>query len=205
VDSGASLCRARPPTCAIGVDPAPRISAPLATETHIFTETSDEFFARGRLNGFLGGQSLELAFIDGLHSFEQSLLDFINMERFCGPQSVILLHDTYPLDEATQERVQRTQFYTGDVWKTVFCLKNFRPDLDVFTIATAWTGLTVVAGLDPQSRLLSDHYRGIVEEFRDLPYASVQDKMDSVLNLVPNDPSLLMYKFSSRYGSDARR
>jgi hypothetical protein len=110
-------CRARPPTCAIGVDPAPRISAAFATETHIFTETSDEFFARGRLNGFLGDEPLELAFIDGLHTFVQSLLDFINLERVCGPSSVILLHDTYPLNEATQERVQRTTFWTGDVWR----------------------------------------------------------------------------------------
>lgn len=198
VDSGASICRARPPTCAIGVDPAPRIDASFATETHVFTETSNEFFARGRLDGFLGDQPLELAFIDGEHSFEQSLLDFINMERFCGPRSVILLHDTYPLNEATQERVQRTQFYTGDVWKTVFCLKNFRPDLDIFTITTAWTGLTVVTGLDPQSCVLPNHYRGIVEEFRDLPYAAVQDKLDAMLNLVPNSLSLVTDRLQSR-------
>jgi hypothetical protein len=198
VASGMSICLARPPTCAIGVDPAPCISAPFATETHVFTETSNDFFARGRLNGFLGDQPLELAFIDGEHSFEQSLLDFINLERFCGAHSVILLHDTYPLNEATQERVQRTRFYTGDVWKTVFCLKNFRPDLEIFTIATAWSGLTVVAGLDPQSRVLPDYYRGIVEEFRDLPYAGVQDKLDTMLNLVPNSLPVVMDRLRPR-------
>jgi hypothetical protein len=198
VASGWSICRARPPTCAIGIDPAPHINAPFVTETHIFTETSNEFFARGRLNGFLGDQPLELAFIDGEHSFEQSLLDFINLERFCGPGSVVLLHDTYPLNEATQERVQRTQFYTGDVWKTVFCLKNFRPDLDIFTIATAWSGLTVVTGLDPQSRVLPECYRGIVEEFRDLAYTAVEEKMDTILNLVPNRLSFVTDRLQTR-------
>ena len=194
VDSGASICRARPPTCAIGVDPTPRIGTPFATETHIFTETSNEFFARGRLNGLLGDQPLELAFIDGEHSFEQSLLDFINMERFCGPRSVILLHDTYPF-EATEEQ---SQLSTGDVWRTVYCLKNFRPDLDIFTIATAWTGLTVVTGLDPQSCVLPNHYHGIVEEFRDLPYAAVKGKLDTMLNLVPNNPSFVLDRLQSR-------
>lgn len=198
VHSGFSICRALPPTCAIGVDPAPQIQTSFKTETHIFTELSNEFFARERLKGLLAGEPVSLAFIDGEHSFEQSLLDFINLEPFCGPHSVVLLHDTCPLDEVTQDRVQRTQFYTGDVWKTVLCLKQFRPDLDIFTIATPWTGLTVVTGMDPQSRVLSEHYGGIVEEFRDTPYSTVENDRQSVLNLVPNSPVLVKGRLQAR-------
>lgn len=171
---------------------------PLKTETHIFAETSDEFFARERLKGLVGGEPVSLAFIDGLHLFEQSLLDFINLEAVCGPNSVILFHDTCPLDEITQERVQRTQFHTGDVWKTVMCLKYFRPDLEIFTIAAPWTGLTVVAGLDPQSRVMAEHYRGIVEEFRDTPYSTIKDNMQSALNMVPNDVAIVKERLQRR-------
>src|SRR5438876_6943656 len=46
VAEGASMACARPPTIAIGVDPQPRIAFAFRTETHIFTETSDDFFTR---------------------------------------------------------------------------------------------------------------------------------------------------------------
>src|SRR5262249_27251661 len=148
VARGLTLARARPPTRAIGVDPAPIVAHRLQAETHIFPESSDEFFARRRLPGLLGGRPLSLAFIDGLHLFEQALRDFTHVEAHCGPQSVILLHHTVPLDERTQSRTRHTDFHTGDVWKVVPCLKAYRPDLDIFTIETPPAGLTVVTGLD---------------------------------------------------------
>ena len=64
------------------------------------------------------------------------------------PDSIILIHDTLPLDEVTQRPEREKGFYTGDVWKIVPCLRALRPDLEVFTIATPSSGLTVVAGLD---------------------------------------------------------
>jgi hypothetical protein len=203
VEDGFSIYHALPPTCAIGVDPFPKIKTAFRTETHIFAETSDEFFDRGRLDGFLGREPLAFAFIDGEHSFEQSLLDFIHVERFCGPQSLVLLHDTCPLDEVTQDRIQRTNFWTGDVWKTVLCLKHFRPDLDIFTIATAWTGLTVVTGLDRTSRLLGENYQKVVEEFRHLPYAAVRDDENAALNLVPNDVDIVLERLRRRLNLSA--
>jgi hypothetical protein len=181
----------RPPTIAIGIDPEPRAIVPLKTETHIFAETSDGFFARRGLVPLLGGRPVDVGFIDGLHLFEQALRDFVNLEAYCGPRSVILLHDTVPLDEPTQRRDPSTQFHTGDVWKTVLCLKHYRPDLDIFTIATAWSGLTVVTGLNPQSRVLADYYDVAVSRFIDMPYAEIEHRLDSAVNLVPNDWTLV--------------
>ena len=149
IDHGHSLSYARAPTRAIGVDPEPLINVALKSETHIFCETSDTFFAERRLATLVADHPLGLAFIDGLHVFEQSLRDFINVETFCSPRSVVLIHDTIPLDEVTQRPVRQRRFYTGDVWKTVLCLKHYRPDLDIFTVAAPWSGLTVVTGLDP--------------------------------------------------------
>src|SRR5262249_52007614 len=149
--------------------------------------TSDAFFARRGADALLAGRRLGIGFIDGLHLFEQALKDFIHLESYCGPRSAILLHDTVPLDAATQSRARDTQFHTGDVWKTVLCLKHYRPDLDVFTIAAPWTGLTVVTGLDPRSRALADCYDEAVARFIDLPFAEVKDDMDERLNMVPSD------------------
>src|SRR5262249_57927405 len=71
VARGLTLGRARPPTRAIGIDPAPMVTHPLRAETRIFAETSDEFFGLRRLPGLLAGRPLGLAFIDGLHLFAQ--------------------------------------------------------------------------------------------------------------------------------------
>jgi tetratricopeptide (TPR) repeat protein len=187
VFDGQSIARVHPPTVAIGIDPNPMVSYPLTAETHIFTETSDAFFARGGPDALLAGRPLGVGFIDGLHLYEQALKDFINLERYCGPRSVILFHDTVPLDEATQSRARDTQFHTGDVWKTVLCLKHYRPELDIFTIATPWTGLTVVAGLDPASQVLANSYDEAVARFIDTPFAEIENRMDEALNIVAND------------------
>jgi tetratricopeptide (TPR) repeat protein len=198
VAEGASLACVRPPALAIGVDPTPKVLVPLKTQTHIFAETSDEFFARRRPDALLAGRPLGVGFIDGLHLYEQALKDFINLERYCGPRSVILLHDTVPLDESTQSRARDTQFHTGDVWKVVLCLQHYRPDLDVFTIPTPWTGLTVVAGLDSESRILSDRYDEAVRRFIDTPFSDIQDRLDDALNIVSNDWNAVEARLQAR-------
>ena len=187
VSRGASLALAGPSTVAIGVDPEPMISFPFKAETHIFCETSDAFFAHGRLPSFLNGEPLALAFIDGLHVFVQSLKDFMAVETFCGRHSVVLIHDTVPLSEDTQTPERQRTFYTGDVWKAVLCLKHYRPDLDIVTIATPWTGLTMVTNLDAASRVLHDNFEDAVARFAALSYAEVDGKLDALLSIVPND------------------
>jgi Glycosyl transferase family 2/Methyltransferase domain len=198
VAEGRSLAYARAPTLAIGVDPNPKAAFPLRAQTQIFAETSDDFFARGRPDALLGGKPLGIGFIDGLHLYEQALKDFINLERCCGPRSVILFHDTIPLDERTQRRACDTQFHTGDVWKVVPCLKHYRADLDVFTIATPWTGLTVVTGLDPASRVLSDRYEEAVARFIDTPFSEIENCKPAALNIVPNDWAVVEARLKAR-------
>ncbi len=140
VGTGKSLALARPPTRAIAVDPDPRVTSRLLTDSHIFPETSDVFFRLGRLKGLLNGQPLGLGFIDGLHLFEQALRDFMNLEAYCSPRSLLLFHDTLPLDELSQRREPSSGFHCGDVWKAVLCLRHYRPDLEVFTMATPLVG-----------------------------------------------------------------
>jgi glycosyltransferase involved in cell wall biosynthesis len=195
---GLSLSYARPPTRVIGVDPEPTVNAPLKAETHIFCETSDVFFAERRLAQLLNNRPLGLAFIDGLHVFQQSLKDFMHVEAVCGPRSVVLIHDTVPLDEVTQRPDRQKQFYTGDVWKTVLCLKHYRPDLDIFTIATPPSGLTLVTGLDPTSRVLADRYEEAVARFIDTSFSAVENILETMLNVIPNDWSNVQSRLQKR-------
>jgi hypothetical protein len=199
VSDGMTIALVQPPTIAIGIDPIPTMVAPLTAQTHIFPETSNSFFGRSGPDALLAGRPLGIGFIDGLHLYEQALQDFIHLEAYCGPRSVILVHDTIPLDEATQSRARDTQFHTGDVWKVVLALKHYRPTLDIFTIAAPWTGLTVVTGLDPASRVLADSYDEVVARFIDLPFTEIENRLDDTLNIVANDWHIVEERLKARW------
>lgn len=204
VATGLSIALARPPTRAIGVDPSPSIKCPFSTETHIFCETSDDFFAQQKLPALLDGDPLPLAFIDGLHEFSQSLKDFLNVEKFCARESIILLHDTLPFDELTQRPERQRRFYTGNVWKTVLCLKLFRPDLEIFTIPAKPSGLTIITNLDPTSKTLAENFDEAIARFADAPYHELEADPGASLNLVPNDWDLIAPRLRSSFVSNAR-
>lgn len=185
VYNGLSLSKLTAPTMAIAIDPSPKASVTLSAETHVFPETSDAFFARGGADALMAGRRLGFGFIDGLHTFEQVLRDFANLERHCGPGSVLLLHDTAPLDEPTQAVPPATQFHTGDVWKIVPALTALRPDLDAFTIATPWTGLTVVTGFGHAARDPS-WIATAADRFGGMAFAELERSFEDTLRLVPN-------------------
>ena len=185
VDTGRTLSLARPPTRAIGVDPAARESGvTFAADTRLFALESDAFFA-GEAEAALAGEPIALAFVDGLHLFEQALRDFIHVERHAAPDSVVLFHDCLPLDRATASRKRATGFWTGDVWKIVPVLARHRPDLEVFVIPTYPTGLGVVTRLDPASAALAERFDSIVAEFS--PREWDDAARDPALPVIAND------------------
>ena len=187
VETGTSLMLAPPGTRVIGVDPAPAITRPLPPDTTVYAEKSDDFFANRDVRGLLGGQPVELAFIDGMHQFEFVLRDFMNLERHCTAGSTILLDDCIPLDRRSASRDRTTEFWTGDVWRVIPALKKYRPDLRIHTIAASPTGLGVVRGLDPASRVITESYDAIVKEFLALDYSALESDKAKVLNVFPND------------------
>ncbi|OAI50822.1 hypothetical protein AYO46_02165 [Betaproteobacteria bacterium SCGC AG-212-J23] len=187
VAQGDSLRLVEAPTRAIGVDPEPQLSAPLAENQRVFAETSDAFFASHDVRAELGGLPIDLAFIDGMHHFEFALRDFANVERLATPQSTILIHDVYPLDRVTAERERHRSFWSGDIWRLIVLLKKVRPELSIHTIATAPTGLALVRNLDPGSRLLLERHDPLCKEFLALDYSWIENDMAGKLNLFPND------------------
>ncbi len=187
VASGLSIALARPETRAIGIDPVPQIAKPLGARTVIHAMTSDDFFATHDVRAELNDLPIDLAFLDGMHHFEFALRDFINVEKFCTPQSTILIHDCYPLDRATAGRERRTNFWSGDIWRTLLALRKYRPDLVVHTIAAPPTGLGIVRGLDPGSRVLQENLHEIVSEYLALDYSVLDADKAGMLARYPND------------------
>jgi hypothetical protein len=187
VETGATLALARSAQLAIGIDPD---RAKLRTElvpanARVFHETSDAFFARHTPAQLLGQQRLDLAFIDGMHWFEYALRDFINIEAWSRPDGSVVFHDCLPVFPLTASRERRTKFWVGDVWKVVCILRELRPELRIKIIATAPSGLCVVRGLDPSSRVLAEALDEVVARYRDLPYPAEALEAPPGFELVP--------------------
>ena len=187
VADGQSIALARAETHAIGIDPEPRIARPLGPRTEIRAATSDQYFATHDVRAELSGLPVDLAFIDGMHQFEFALRDFINIEKLSSTQSTILIHDCYPLNRFTAERERQSLFWSGDIWRLILLLRKYRPELSVNVIAAAPTGLGVVRGLDPASRVLRERLEEIVRESLALDYSVLDADKAGMLALVPND------------------
>lgn len=192
-ETGKSLALAR---CAsLAVDPKFRLVSgrPVSNKPlcALYQISSDDFFASVDPTVVLG-RNIDLAFLDGMHLCEFLLRDFLNTERFCCPNSVIVLHDCLPLDLVMAERewpssdrqsLSRKGWWTGDVWRCALLLKRRRPDLRITALDAPPTGLVLVTNLNPSSTFLGEHYASSVEEMHaislsDLTLAGVHAELN---------------------------
>jgi hypothetical protein len=156
---GDSLALAR--RAAVGVDPGFELRVELPDRVALFEETSDEYFERDDPLKPFHGRPIDLAFIDGMHLAEFALRDFVNVEEHAAWTSVAVFDDILPADPEMAARDRRTRAWTGDVYKILGILARHRPDLLCLRVGTEPTGLALVLGLDPGSRVLRDRYDAI--------------------------------------------
>lgn len=187
VDQGRSFEIVSPETFTLGVDPNPRLHKPPGEKQRVYAQTSDDFFKQHDVLAELGGRRVDLAFIDGMHQMEFAFRDFINLERYCTPRSIVLIHDVFPVDAISAARERRSSFWSGDIWRLILILKKYRPDLIVNTIGAKPTGVGIVQNLDPTSRILADRYEEIVAEFLAIELADIESRKKQLLNVVPNE------------------
>jgi hypothetical protein len=132
----------------IGVDPQKPISRLVETFSDnviYYRKMSDNFFATEA--GILESRGLDVAFIDGLHTYQQSLRDVENCLRYLKKTGVIVMHDCNPNSLATMQPNS-----CGDVWRTIVHLRSIRRDLKVFVLDCD-CGLGVVTYGTPENQL----------------------------------------------------
>jgi hypothetical protein len=148
-----------------------------------FQMSSDDFFAKYRLSDLLPAPGVvDMAFLDGMHHFEFLLRDFINTERYCTPNSVVILHDCLPLRPPAARRQDKGRRmaldsqrslagtgggWTGDVWKVLRILQEHRRDLRINVLDCPPSSLVVITGCDPESRVLQEGYDDLVAHWMD--------------------------------------
>lgn len=151
-----------------------------------YTMTSDEFFKRVAADVF-SGQPIDVAFIDGWHSYEQSLRDVENCLPYLAVRGVIVLHDCNPLSAAATARTPEEALalsggqagWNGDVWKTIVHLRSRRSDLAV-CVLDCDEGLGVIRrGRTPRAL---PYRRADIER---MTFADLAGSRATLLNLQP--------------------
>lgn len=189
VATGKSLALARTGTNALGIDPATATTESLVYHSpenrpQLYKETSDDFFTDRDVVKEMGRTCFDVAFIDGLHHFDQVLRDFINVEKYAGPDSIILIHDCLPINAQVATRERTTAFWTGDVWKVIPVLLAVRPDLEVVTLPVPPSGVALIRRLDPTSTILERQYAALVQHFDALDFPAESEDLCRTLNVL---------------------
>jgi hypothetical protein len=206
ISSGKSLSLTKRGTAAIGVDPMTAFPdqqffhSP-ENSPKLFKLTSNNFFEQGLMENEWKLKPLDMAFIDGLHLFEQALLDFIHLEQRAHASSVIFIHDCLPVSIAGAERERNTMVWTGDVWKVIPCLAAIRPDLEITTFPARPSGIAMVRRLDPASRVLANQFKNLVKHFMDMQLPAAIDERFTLLKVSDERPEVALGKVVAQQGA----
>lgn len=150
--------------------------------------TSDEFFTRERIP-----QGLDVVFIDGLHSFQQSLKDVYNSLLHLNENGVIVMDDCNPPNEAAAYPADSldhaaslnlpgwTGEWCGDVWKTICYLRSFEKDLNIFVLDCNY-GMGIITRGKPEALLNFTE-----EDVNKLDYHDLANRRNELLNLKDQD------------------
>jgi predicted O-methyltransferase YrrM len=188
VEHGATLQLARNSDVVVGVDPVERpIAHRLPAGARLFHQTSDAFFAEHTRQAVLGDRRVDLAFIDGMHWFEFVLRDFENVERWCHPHSLLVLHDCLPVAKVAALRERRSSFWVGDCWKAVDHLRRHRRDLKISIVPCYPSGLVMIENVDPRRTSTSTVEPSAFEsDLAQEPYPDVTGQWPPHLPMIEN-------------------
>jgi hypothetical protein len=100
----------------------------------MFKMKSDEFFLN-EVKRITRKHPVDVVFIDGLHTYKQSLRDAVNSLANLNPKGTIIFHDCNPPSaKAAQPRLPTEKInWNGDVWKTIFHFRKFPDFFECFT------------------------------------------------------------------------
>lgn len=144
----------------VAVDPQFRFDINSCNNKNCFfhQNTSDVFYATQAINH----GEFDLIYLDGLHTFEQTFRDFCASLSCSNKQTIWLIDDVYPLsllesipDQKLVQRLRKllrikTNRWTGDVFKVVFTIHDFFPNLSYATFPGPGNQFQTVVWVQPR-------------------------------------------------------
>jgi len=186
----------------IGIDPYYRIAKRKTLKykitdflywhrTNLFNITSDNFFINH--SNIFNMNKIDVAFIDGLHSYEQSLIDVHNCLKYLNDDGVILIHDCHPLSDASAHPAKSLEHaesmnlpgwtgqWCGDVWKTIVNLRAIESNLKIYVLDCDYGMGVVYKGIPEKMLSYSD------TEIDEMSFSELESKKAEILNIKPPD------------------
>ena len=148
--------------------------------------TSDVFFET-KVDLFKHG--LDVVFVDGLHTYDQSLKDVENCLKLMNEDGVIIIHDCNPLSASagypanSWEHAESLKLdgwtgeWSGDVWKTIAYLRSTQNNLHIFVLDYDY-GLGIISNGIAEGMLNFSK-----EEIEKLAYDDLEKNRSQLLNL----------------------
>lgn len=175
---------------------------PRGEKSEFFYMTSDTFFEKHAAELFKE-EPIDTAFVDGLHTYQQTYQDVLNILDHLAEGGVILMHDCNPPSAAAAHPAKSWQAaaemglpgwqgqWCGDVWKAIAHLRAVRHDLNVFVLDCDF-GIGVVSKATPEAMLnLSP------SQIQSMTYADLTRERQALINLKPQE---YLYEFLQTIG-----
>ena len=135
--------------------------------------TSDEFFKKNN-------EIFDIIFLDGLHTYEQTIKDIQNSLSIISDKGVILIHDCLPKKIWNQIVPRVYGHWNGDVWKAIVHSRTF-DQADTYTII-ADHGLGIIFKRKNRNLLNLK-----ITNFKKLKYADYYNNHMKFMNLINYD------------------
>tara|TARA_Y100001958_G_C21068922_1_gene429123 strand:+ start:61 stop:738 length:678 start_codon:yes stop_codon:yes gene_type:complete len=132
--------------------------------------TSDEFFKSNK-------HLFDIIFLDGLHTYEQTIKDIDNSLRFLNKKGVIMIHDCLPKKIWNQIVPRMYGHWNGDVWKAIVHSRTYQY-ADTYTLK-ADHGLGIIFKRRNKKVLNID-----VKNFKNLKFSDYYLKHEEFMNTI---------------------
>jgi hypothetical protein len=139
-------------------------------------KTSDEFFKSNK-------EKFDIIFIDGLHHYEQVIVDINNALSVLNDNGHILVHDCLPRTIAHQAIPRYRGSWNGDVWKSIVELRT-KKYLDVFTCEIDF-GVGII-----QKKINSNLLELKIDNFKNLKFKDYYHRNNEFMNVISYSEAL---------------